>query len=341
MKGFGSDNHSGIHPRLIQAMQEANQGHAPSYGTDTWTELAQKEFDKLFGRKAPVFFVYNGTAANVLSARTLVKPWQSILVTDLSHMNVDECGAPEFFAGCKLVALPSTHGKITLEQIKKALIRRGDQHFSQVKAISLTQPTELGTVYTTEELSEIAKFAHAEGLFLHIDGARIANAIVRLKTDFASHLSDTGVDILSFGGTKNGLMVGEAVVFLNAELAREFVYIRKQSAQLPSKTRFISAPFTSYLATGLWKEIAEHSLAMAQLLFNKVKDIAGVEVTMPVQSNAVFAKIPQKWVKPLREKYFFYVWDEKSFECRWMTSFDTTREDVEGFEKALRELSGD
>ena len=322
-------------------MLAANIDHAPSYGSDPWTEKSLLAFENLFGKKVPVYFVYNGTAANVLSVRTLIKPWQSIICSDLAHLNVDECGAPEFFSGGKLLPLPSKNGKLQLSDLKNCLIRRGDQHFSQAKAISLTQPTELGTTYTTDEIMEITKWAHSEGLLVHIDGARIANAIVSLKTSFKAHLTDTGVDLISFGGTKNGLMFGEAVVFLNSALAQDFVFVRKQSAQLPSKTRFISAPFTTYIETGLWKEIAEYTLNLAKNLAELVRDIPGVTITQPVQSNAVFARIPQKWVKPLREKYFFYVWDEKTFECRWMISFDTNQQEIEGFAQALRSLSSE
>ncbi len=339
MKGFGSDNHSGVHPKLLQSIIEANIDHAPSYGSDVWSEKAQQSLAQLFGGKISTFFVFNGTAANVLSASAMVRPWNSIFCSDLSHLNVDECGAPEFFAGCKLLPLPSKNGKISLESLKSSLIRRGDQHHSQPKAVSLTQPTEYGTVYTTEEIRAICDWAHSEGFYVHIDGARIANAIVSLKTDFKTHLSESGVDVLSFGGTKNGMLFGEAVVFLNPDLAKDFTFIRKQAAQLPSKTRFIAAPFATYLENNLWHEIAQHSLRLAEKLEGLVGDIPGVQITQPVQSNVVFAIIPQKWVKPLREKYFFYVWDEKTFECRWMISFDTTEQDVEGFAQALTVLS--
>ncbi len=339
MKGFGSDNHAGIHPRLMESMLEANRDHAPSYGSDSWTEQAIKEFSKVFGKQIPVFFVYNGTAANALALRALVKPWQSILCSELSHLTMDECGAPEFLTGAKLRPLPCKNGKLSLSVLQESLIRGGDQHYSQPKAVSLTQPTELGTCYSDQEIKEIADWAHANGLLVHIDGARIANAVVHLKSDFKALFTDTGVDVISFGGTKNGLLMGEAIVFLKPELAEDFVFSRKQIGQLPSKTRFISAPFTTYLQSGLWKEIATHTLELAQYLAEKVRDIPGVEITETVQSNAVFARIPQKWVKPLREKYFFYVWNEKTFECRWMISFDTTKKEIDDFAQALKDLS--
>jgi threonine aldolase len=339
VKGFGSDNHAGVHPRILEALWSANQGHAPSYGSDTWTEQAVQELSKLFGKDVPVFFVYNGTAANALALRSMVKPWQAILCSELAHLNMDECGAPEFLTGAKLYPLPCVEAKLTVEILQNAMIRRGDQHSSQAKAVSLTQPTELGTCYTIQEMKDICTWAHQNGMYVHVDGARIANSVVHLQTDFKTLFTDAGVDVISFGGTKNGLLMGEAVVFLNSQLAQDFVFSRKQIGQLPSKTRFISSAFTCYLHNGLWKEIASHTLSLAQKLADQVRDIPGVCVTQKVQSNAVFATIPQKWVKPLREKYFFYVWDEKTFECRWMISFDTTAKEVDSFAQALRQLS--
>jgi len=339
MRGFGSDNHSGIHPHILSAIQEANLEHAPSYGTDSWTTAVERDFNHLFGQPVEVYFVYNGTAANTAAIRACTKPWQSVLCSDVAHLLVDECGAPEFLAGVKLVSLPSQHGKINLTALKDALIRKGDQHFSQARVVSLTQPTELGTCYTVPELRDICEWAHSNGLLVHIDGARIANAVVSQQTSFQKMFSETGVDVLSFGGTKNGLPFGEAVVFLNRTLAEDFRYLRKQMGQLPSKTRFLSAAFAAYLKNDLWRNIAEHSLAQAQILAKHVQVIPQVRVTRPVQSNVVFAEIPPSWVKPLREHYFFYVWDEKTFECRWMTSFDTAPEDIAGFAKALSSLS--
>lgn len=339
MKGFGSDNHAGVHPKLLNAIIEANADHAPSYGTDPISLKSEESFNKIFGQKVKTFFVYNGTSANALSMRAMTKPWQSVLCTDISHLNVDECGAPEFLSGAKTIALPSKNGKISLEQLKGSLIRRGDQHYAQPKVVSLTQPTEVGTCYSITEIKEITDWAHKEGLYVHIDGARIANAVVSLNTSFKELLSDTGIDVLSFGGTKNGLMMGEAVVFFNQTLAQDFIYIRKQVGQLPSKTRYISSQFYTYLESEVWKEIATHTTSMAKYLFELTNKIPGVEITNPVQSNAVFAKIPKAWIKPLRDKYFFYVWDEKTFECRWMMCFDTTKSEIEGFAEELKKLS--
>lgn len=338
-RGFGSDNHSGVHPQILTAMTLANVDHAPSYGTDTWSEKAIELFRSHFGKQAEVFFVFNGTAANTLSMRAMVKPFQSILCSDVCHMHHDECGAPEFFSGAKLQTLPSKNGKIALETLKKSLIRRGDQHSSQAQVVSITQPTELGTCYTLEEIREICTWAHKEKLTVHMDGARFANACVTLGCTFKEMTTDLGVDVVSFGGTKNGLLMGEAVVFLNPALAENFKYIRKQSGQLPSKTRFIASSFEAYLTQDLWKEIAEHSCKMAAFLFEKIQNLPGVEITQPRQSNVVFARLPKAWVKELREKYFFYVWDETTFECRLMTSWDTQENDILGFYELLTELS--
>ncbi|MNK01170.1 Low specificity L-threonine aldolase [compost metagenome] len=338
-RGFGSDNHSGVHPLILESMAQANIDHAPSYGTDDWTEKAVEEFRKHFGSQSQVFFVFNGTAANVTALKALTKPWQSVLCSDVSHINVDECGAPEMMGGFKLIPVPSRNGKISVAELEKVFIRRGDQHFSQAQTLSITQPTELGTTYSLDELKTLISWAKKNRLFVHIDGARLANAAIHLRTSFREFTTDLGVDVVSFGGTKNGLMMGEAVIFLNKDLAHDFKYLRKQAAQLPSKSRFIAAQFSRYFSQDLWKQIAEHSQQMAQLLYEEVHAIPGVEVRERPQSNAVFAKIPQPWVKILREKFFFYVWDEATFECRWMTSWDTQKEDILEFSKLLKELS--
>jgi threonine aldolase len=337
MRSFGSDNHSGVHPLIWQAMSDANQDHAPSYGTDPWTEKAKEQMNALFGRAVETFFVFNGTAANVTALKSLGRSWNSVLCSDVSHLNLDECAAPEVIAQTKLIPVPSVDGKVSLARCAEFLVRRGDQHHTQVRGLSLTQPTELGTCYTVEEIRSLTTWAHSEGLFVHIDGARLANAVSFLKTTFKEMLTDTGVDVVSFGGTKNGLAFGEAVVFVNTSLSKDFIYLRKQLAQLPSKTRFIAAAFSRYLQGNLWQEIASSGHTKALSLAAAVKDIPGVEITRPVQSNAVFAKIPKAWVKAVRQKYFFYVWDEKTFECRWMISFDTTDEDIAGFAEALRD----
>lgn len=339
MKSFGSDNHSPVHPQLMEALAQANQDSAPSYGTDDWSARAEKKFQELFNTEALVSFVFNGTGANVCSLRAITRPWNAVLCADVSHLNVDECGAPEFISGCKLIPMPTKHGKINIQDLNEYWIRRGDQHFSQISAISLTQPTELGTCYSLDELKAISDWAHSHQLLVHIDGARLSNAVVQLKTSFEEMITKNKIDIVSFGGTKNGLMMGEAVVVLNKNLFKDFQYIRKQSLQLPSKTRFISAQFLTYLERGLWKEIAENSLRKAEELYQQVEKNPQVKITAPRQSNAVFACIPPSWVKPLREKYFFYVWNEKTGEVRWMTSWDTTSDDIQKFTNEIKKLA--
>lgn len=337
-RGFGSDNHSGVHPQILKSLSQANIEHAPSYGTDEWTERAEKSFKAHFGDQAHVFFVFNGTAANVTALRALAKPYQAVFCSDVAHIHVDECGAPEFMAGLKLHPLPSVNGKISVEALEKAYIRRGDQHYSQGQVISLTQPTELGTVYSVEELKQIINWAKERKILVHIDGSRLSNAVMYLKKSFKELTTDMGVDIVSFGGTKNGLMMGEAVVILNKDLAKDFKYIRKQSAQLPSKTRFIACQFETYFSDNLWHDIATHAHTKALELYAAVKDIPGVSVREVPQSNAVFVTLPQAWIKILREDYFFYVWDEHSFECRFMTSWDTQSEDIQGLAKKMKEI---
>lgn len=338
MRSFGSDNHSGAHPQILKAVAEANVDHAPSYGTDPWSERAEARIRAEFGDQTRAFFVFNGTAANVTALRSLLRPTESVLCSDLAHLEQDECAAPEFFTGGKLRTLPSREGRIRLEDAKSALIRRGDQHFSQTRVLSLTQPTEMGTCYGLEETRAFCDWAHSEGLFVHVDGARLANAAHFLDVGFQKLVTDTGVDVVSFGGTKNGLLMGEAVVFLNPKLGEDFRFIRKQSAQLPSKTRFLAAQFEAYLTNGLWKEIAAHSHRMAKLLESELREIPRVEITAPVESNGVFARIPKDWVRKLRERYFFYVWNEKTFECRFMTSWDTRPEEIRDFAHLMKEM---
>lgn len=337
-RGFGSDNHSGVHPELLKAVVEANVDHEPSYGTDEYCARAEKTFRDLLGKQASCFFVFNGTGANVFALRSFVDRFESVICSDLSHLNVDECGAAESLGGFKLIPVSSKNGKIELSEVKRFCIRKGDQHFSQVKAISLTQPTETGTVYSLEEIKSFADWAHSQGLFLHIDGARIANAAVTLNCTFKEMLTDAGVDVISWGGTKNGFLFGEVVIFLNPELAKTAKYHRKQLSQLPSKSRFIACQFHRYLSTNLWKEIATHSMQKAQKLHEDLQKLGFLEITQPRQSNAVFVKIPQKWIKPLRENYFFYVWDEETFECRLMCSWDTTDSDIDGFIECIKSV---
>lgn len=335
-RGFGSDNHSGIHPLLLEALVAANSGHAPSYGTDEISDRTQKLIEQTFSPQSRAFFVFNGTAANCLSLRALQQSFESTLVSDVSHLHNDECGAPEFFTGGKLIVTPSHDGKLRITDLEEHLIRGGDQHFSQVRVLSLTQPTEYGTVYSLEETRELISWAHKKNLYVHMDGARLANAAFYLNTSLRELTQD--VDVISFGGTKNGMLGGEVVIVQNPKLSGSLKYLRKQMAQLPSKSRFIACQFERYLQNDLWRDIAEHSHKMAKSLHEQLLALPGVRVTRPCQSNAVFVELPAALVKKLREAYFFYVWNEKTFECRLMTSWDTQPEDIEGFVKKLKEL---
>lgn len=341
-KGFGSDNHSGVHPALMKSLQICNEGHMPSYGTDPLSEKAISQFRKHFGSQAEVFFVFNGTASNVLALQFLMKRHESALCSINSHLHQDECAAPEFFAG-KLRTIQAHQGKMRIEDLQQALIRKGDQHFSQVRVVSLTQPTELGTCYSLEEIKSIVSWAHSQNLFVHMDGARLTNALIHLKCSFKEMTTDLGVDVVSFGGTKNGLMMGEAIVVLNPALAQaskqELKYIRKQAAQLPSKTRFIAAQFFEYFENDLYLKIAQHSTGMAEKLYQGLQKINSIQVTCARESNAVFVVFPKEWIKKLRERYFFYVWDEKSFECRLMTSWDTSENEIDAFIDLVTDLS--
>lgn len=321
LKSFASDNTAGAHPRILAALQAANEGYAASYGADLWTEEATSCFQTIFGEESRVFFVGLGTAANVLSLKTLLRPWQSVICSDVAHIQMDEGGAPEAFTGAKLQTVPSTHGIIRIEDIEPLLLAKGNVHQVQPRVISITQATEFGTLYTPNQVRDLASFAHQHDMLLHMDGSRIANAAAALKLDFAAATRDLGVDVLSFGGTKNGLLFGEAVVFFDASLAEEFSFVRKQGMQLFSKMRFISAQFTEYLQNDLWRTNAEHANAMAQLLASGVRDLSYVTITRPVEVNAVFATLSPEHIERLGESFFFQTWDEVEHEVRWMTSF--------------------
>ncbi len=339
-KNFASDNNSGVHPEILQAIEEANAGHVVAYGDDPYTELAKEKFREHFGENIDVYFVFNGTAANVLGIKALTRSYHAVVCADVAHLNEDECGAPEKFTGCKLLTVDSPDGKLTVEGIRQHLHSFGFEHHVQPKVVSLTQATEMGTVYSPEEIRAIADLTHRHGMFLHMDGARISNAAVGLKASLREITVDVGVDVLSFGGTKNGMMLGEAIVFFNPELSRDFKYYRKQGMQLGSKMRFISAQFVALLSNDLWQKNAARANRMARLLAEKVREIPGIKITQPVQANGVFAIVPPEIVPKLQEKYFFYIWDEEISEVRWMCSFDTTEEDVNDFVRVIREMMG-
>ena len=335
-RSFASDNNAGIHPEVIEAIAAANDGHVVAYGDDPITARTIKLFRKHFGRESAVYFVFGGTGANVLGLKAITKPYQAIICAETAHVNVDECGAPENYTGCKLLTIASTDGKLRVEQIKSMLHGIGVEHHVQPRVISVSQATEMGTVYTKKELKALADFAHDHNLLLHVDGARLANAAVSLKASLKEITADAGVDVLSFGGTKNGMMYGEAVIFFNHSLGADFKFIRKQGMHLPSKMRYISAQFEALLSGDLWRRSAAHSNRMAQILGSELAQIPLIQLTQPVEANGVFAVIPGKYVPLLQKKYFFYVWNEEISEVRLMASFDTTEEDVRDFVEFVR-----
>lgn len=336
-RGFASDNNSGVHPEIMDAMNNANLGHTIAYGDDPYTEKAKKKFYEIFGNDIDVYFVFIGTAANVLGLNAATRSWNAVICAETAHINVDECGAPEKFNGFKLLSVDTPDGKLTVDLIQKHMHGFGFEHHSQPKVISITQATELGTVYKPHEIKDLADYAHQNNMILHMDGARIANAAVSLGLDFKSFTRDVGVDIVSFGGTKNGMMYGEAILFLNKKLGEDFKYVRKQGMQLASKMRFISAQFERYLSYDLWKKNAEHSNHMAQLLESKIKEIPQIKITQKVEANGVFAIVPdRKLIEELTKEYFFYDWDESKNEVRWMCSFDTQEEDILKFVELIK-----
>ncbi len=337
-RGFASDNNSGVHPAMVKAIVDANHGHTIAYGDDPYTEQAKSKFSEIFGNDIEVFFVFIGSAANVLGLKAVTESHNAIICSETAHIQVDECGAPERFTGCKLLTVATPDGKLTVDLVKKHMHGFGFQHHAQPKVISISQTTELGTLYQPKEIKALADYAHANGLLLHMDGARLANAAVSLGLGFKEFTKDQGVDILSFGGTKNGMMYGEAIVFFNTKYAENFMYTRKQGLQLASKMRYISAQFNAYLSNNQWHNTADHSNKMAQILAQKVKDIPKVQITQKVEANGVFAIIPKEAIAALQNDYFFYVWDEDKSEVRWMTSWDTTEEDIIKFSQRLHEL---
>ena len=330
-RSFGSDNNAGVHPEMIDAITAANQGHVVAYGDDPFTERAVKVFQKHFGRDIAVYFVFGGTGANVLGLKAATKSYNAVICAETAHINVDECGAPEKFTGCKLLSVSTPDGKVTVEQIKHFLQGVGFEHHVQPRVISVSQATEMGTVYNRSELKTLADFAHRNDMLLHMDGARISNAAVSLNANFKEITRDVGVDVMSFGGAKNGMMYGEAVMFFDKKMAADFKYIRKQGMHLPSKMRFISAQFEALLSGDLWKRSAIHANRMARILATELEKVPQIKLTQPVEANGVFATVPGKYIPALQKKYFFYVWNEEINEIRLMTSFDTTEDDIAQF----------
>jgi threonine aldolase len=337
-RSFASDNNAGVHPEMIEAIREANDGHVVAYGDDPFTDRAVKVFQKHFGKDIAVYFVFGGTGANVLGLKAITKSYEAVVCAETAHINVDECGAPEKFTGCKLLSVRTPDGKLRVEQIKPFLHGVGFEHHVQPRVISVSQATEMGTVYTRNELKTLARFAHDNNMLLHVDGARIANAAASLGARLREFTVDVGVDVLSFGGAKNGMMYGEAVVFFNKKFGENFKYIRKQGMHLPSKMRFISAQFEALLSGDLWRRSATHANRMARVLASELEKVPGIKLTQPVEANGVFAVIPEKYIAALQKKYFFYVWNEEISECRFMASFDTTEEDIHDFVALVRKI---
>ena len=336
-RSFASDNNAGIHPDVLQAIAEANHGHVVGYGDDPYTQAAVEHFERHFGKDVAVFFVFNGTAANCLSLKALTNSFEAVLCPESAHIYVDECGAPEKFTGCKLLPIATSEGKLTIESVERACHGIGDQHHVQPRVISITQATEVGTVYKPDEIRSLASFARERSMFLHVDGARIANAAAFLGMTLRESTRDLGVDVLSFGATKNGGMGAEAVVFFDPKPAEDFKFYRKQGMQLASKMRFSSAQFEALLAGDLWLRNAQHSNRMAQILRRELSKIPQVRIAYAVESNGVFATIPRQAIAQLQKRYFFYMWNEEQALVRWMCSWDTTEDDVMEFSEYVRE----
>ena len=330
-RSFASDNNAGVHPNILEAIAAANNGHVVAYGDDPYTERATAKFREHLGKDIDVYFVFGGTGANVLGLKAVTESYHAIICAETAHINVDECGAPEKFTGCKLLSVSTEDGKLTIDRIKHFLHGVGFEHHVQPRVISISQSTEMGTVYTPGEIEALSRFAHKNNMLLHMDGARIANAAVSLKRGLREITGALGVDILSFGGAKNGMMYGEAVVFFERSRSPDFKYIRKQGMHLPSKMRFISAQFEALFTDDLWRRNAEHANRMAQILVRELAAVPQVKITQKVEANGVFAIVPPKYVPVLQKWYFFYVWNEETSEVRFMTSFDTTEDDIREF----------
>jgi threonine aldolase len=321
---------------VLKALSAVNQGHVVGYGDDIYTDSAVRLFKRHFGNDIEVFFVFNGTAANCLSLKAVTNSYQAVVCAEAAHIYVDECGAPEKFTGCKLIPIPAQDGKLTVEAVRAVYHGIGVEHHVQPRVIAITQSTEVGTVYKEDEIRQLAKFAHERGMYLHMDGARIANAAASLGLTLRQATRDLGVDVLSFGATKNGGMGAEAVVFFDQKLAADFKFYRKQGMQLASKMRYLSGQFEALLKDGLWLRNAQHSNRMAQLLKRELSKTPQVKVAYKVEANGVFVKVPRKAIAKLQKRYFFYMWDEAQSMVRWMCSWDTTEADVKQFVDFLR-----
>jgi threonine aldolase len=339
LRGFSSDTWSGVHPDVLAAVVAANDGtHAPPYGADPWTQRAEELFRSHFGDSTEIYFAFNGTGTNVVGLQSLLRPHEAIVCAEGAHINVDECGAPERILGSKLVTVPTDDGKLTPGLVESVVTGIGDEHHVQCRVISITQSTEVGTVYTVDEITALTGWAHDHGMYVHLDGARIANAAVSLGVDLGVFGPATGIDVVSFGGTKNGALAAEAVLTFRPEAETGLRFIRKQSMQLAAKMRFVAAQFTALLTDDLWLRNAEHANAMALRLGRAASAVPGVQLAHPVEANGVFAVLPEAVTVALQAEYPFEVWDPAAGVVRWMASFDTTEEDVDAFAGRLGEL---
>lgn len=343
LANFASDNTAPVHPAVLAAIARANTGHAPAYGADEWTSLATTRIQSLLGDDLPVYFAWNGTGANVIGLSALVRPRDAIICTEDAHINADEGGAPERFIGAKLIDFPTVDGKLRVEQCATQLPHLGDLHHVQPKVISITQSTERGTVYRPAEIKALADWAHQHGLLLHMDGARIANATAALGGDLRATTRAVGVDVLSFGFTKNGGMGAEAVVFLDPTRAEGFHFVRKQGMQLASKMRYLAAQADALLTDGLWLTLAGHANTMAQRLAAGVAKVPKIKLARPPEANALFVTLPNEAIPALQQRHTFYVWkagSDGTSECRWMCSWDTSEAEVDDFIGAMGEVLG-
>ncbi|NLU68160.1 low specificity L-threonine aldolase [Streptomyces sp. HNM0574] len=336
-RGFASDNYAGAHPEVLAALALANGGHQAAYGADDYTANLQRLIRSHFGQRAEAFPVFNGTGANVVSLQAVTDRRGAVICADSAHIHVDECGAPERVGGLKLLTVPTEDGKLTPELIDREAFGWDDEHRAMPQVVSLAQGTELGTLYTVDEIRAICDHAHERGMKVHMDGSRIANAAAALDVPMRAFTNAAGVDILSLGGTKNGMVFGEAVVVLEPDGVRGMPHLRKLSMQLASKMRFVSVQWEALLAGDLWLRNARRANSMARRLADGVRGVDGVEILYPVQANAVFARLPHEVSERLQKRYRFYFWDEAAGDVRWMCSFDTQEEDVDGFVAALRE----
>jgi threonine aldolase len=336
VKSFASDNYAGAHPEVLAAITAANEGHAVSYGADPWTQRAQEALRTHLGPDTVALLVFNGSGANVLALRCACRPWEAVICAQSSHVNVDEGGAPEAVAGVKLLTVDSPDGKLTPDDIRARVTRLGDEHAVQPRLLTVTQSTEMGTRYTPDELHEITAAAHELGLLVHIDGSRLANAAAGLGVGLADVSFAAGADLLSLGGTKNGMMLGEALVFRNGSLAQGAQYLRKQTLQLASKGRFLAAQFVAMYEGDLWRRTASHANAMATRLAHRLDNLPDVTVTQRVQANAVFAVVPPAAADQVREQWPFYTWEQTTGEVRLMCSWDTEPTEVDALTDALR-----